>query len=362
MLKYRGSSLIRPGFIGVVLMVLVVLVGLSPEKLITLATAVRYHAVFSDAGGLEVGNRVTISGTKVGTVSNVSLHRGTAVVDFTVDATVQLRSDSTAHIRTGSLLGQRVLTLESAGNGRLEPLSTIPLSRTSSPYSLNDAVGDLTTNVAATDTNQLNQSLDTLSATLDQIAPQLGPAFDGLSRISQSLNSRNESLRDLLTTAGDVTNVLSQRSQQVNTLILNANTLLEVLVDRREAIVGLLANTSAVAQQLSGLVADNEAELAPALDRLNSVVAMLENNRDNIAKALPGLAKQAQTQGEAVSSGAFYNAFISNLSSGQFLAPFIDKAFGIQPRSLFPFPTCGDDGDCYNREETPPVTLPEAPR
>lgn len=362
MLKYRGSHLVRAGILGVVLAVLVVAVGLAPERLVAWATSVRYHAVFGDAGGLETGNDVMVSGTKVGSVSNISLERGAAMVDFTVRSTVRLKSDTTAHIRTGSLLGKRILVLESAGSDSLEPLSTIPLTRTSSPYSLTDAVSDLTTNVAATDTTQLNQSLETLSATLDRIRPQLGPTFDGLSRLSRTLNERNQSLRELLSSASDVTKVLAERGQQVNMLILNANTLLEVLVERRQAIVDLLANTKALASQISGVVADNEHELAPTLDRLNEVAAMLERNRDNITKAIPGLAKSSQTTGEAVSSGAFYNAFISNLPQGQFLKPLLDGAFGIQPRSLVPFPDCGVDGDCYNREETPPPNLPPAPR
>ena len=105
------------------------------------------------------------------------------------------------------------------------------MSRTSSPYSLTEAVSDLTANTAGTDTASLNQSLDTLSATLDQVAPQLGPTFDGLTRLSRSLNSRNETLGELLKSAGDVTGILSERSQQVNTLILNANDLLGVLGD-----------------------------------------------------------------------------------------------------------------------------------
>jgi phospholipid/cholesterol/gamma-HCH transport system substrate-binding protein len=362
MLKYRGKHLIRSGIIGIVLAMLVVAVGLAPERLVAWATSVRYQAVFGDAGGLESGNDVMVSGTKVGSVTRISLERGTAMVDFTVKSTVRLRSDTTAHIRTGTLLGKRVLALESAGTGSLQPLSTIPLSRTSSPYSLTDAVSELTTNVAATDTTQLNQSLDTLSATLDRIRPQLGPAFDGLSRMSRSLNERNQSLRELLSSASDVTKVLAERGQQVNTLILDANTLLEVLVERRQAIVDLLANTKALASQLSGLVADNEHELAPTLDKLNEVLAMLEKNRDNITKAIPGLAKSSQTTGEAVSSGSYYNAFISNLPQGQFLKPLLDGVFGIQPRSLFPFPDCGVDGDCHNREETPPLNLPAAPR
>ena len=354
MLRYHGANLIRPGFIGVVLVTLVILVGLSPDRLVSLATAVRYQALFDEAGGLAVGNDVTISGMKVGTVSHTSLQNGYALVTFTVPGNIQLGSESTAHIRTGTLLGQRVLTVESTGTGTMRPNDVIPVSRTSSPYSLTEALSDLTTNVSATDTQALNQSLDTLSATIDQIAPQLGPTFDGLTRISRSLNDRNQPLRDLLKSAADVTGVLSERSQQVNTLILDGNDLLGVLVARRQAIVRLLANTSALSRQLSGLVADNEQKLAPTLEKLNSVIAMLEKNRDNIAKLLPGFAKFEVTQGETVASGPYYQAYVPNLQPAQLLQPFLDYAFGFRrgvnagqppdnagPRAELPFPYNG---------------------
>ena len=54
-----------------------------------------------------------------------------------------------------------MLTLESAGNTTMKPQTLIPITRTSSPYSLTDAVSELTTNTAGTDTKALNQSLDT---------------------------------------------------------------------------------------------------------------------------------------------------------------------------------------------------------
>lgn len=354
MLRYRGASLIRAGVIGVILIILVIAVGLQPERLYQWATSIRYQALFTEAGGLAVGNDVTVSGIKVGSVSSITLDNGDARVGFTIDGKYALGSDTTAHIRTGTLLGERVLALESAGAGTLDPHQTIPVSRTSSPYSLTEAISDLTANSAATNTDTLNQSLDTLSSTLDEIAPQLGPTFDGLSRLSQSLNSRNESLAQLLKSAGDVTGILSQRSQQVNTLILNANDLVAVLNERRQAIVGLLANTSAVSRQLTGLVADNEKQLAPALERLNRVNQMLEKNRDNLAKALPGLAKYELTQGEIVASGAYYNALIPNIQPAQILQPFLDYMFGFRrgvdagqppdnagPRAELPFPVNG---------------------
>jgi phospholipid/cholesterol/gamma-HCH transport system substrate-binding protein len=331
MLKYRGSaSLIRAGFMGVVLAILVIAVGLQPERLLSYATSLPYQARFAEAGGIFVGNDVTLSGIKVGAVTDVSLDNGDAVVAFTVESRYPLGSETSAHIRTGSLLGQRVLSLESAGSGTLNRTDPIPVSRTSSPYSLSDAVGELTSNTAGTDTQQLNQSLDTLSTTLDEIAPQLGPTFDGLTRLSKSLNSRNETLGELLKSASDVTGILSERSQQVNSLILNANDLLGVLVTRRQAIVDLLANTSAVSKQLIGLVADNEKVLAPTLERLTEVNEVLVRNRDNLAKAIPGAAKYQTTLSEAVSSGPYYTAYVPNFQPAQLLQPFLDYAFGFR--------------------------------
>lgn len=355
MLKYRGTHLIRAGFIGVIVITLIIAVGLQPERLWSLAAQIAYRAQFAEAGGLTIGNKVKMSGVAVGTVTDVSLQGLQPLVTFKVDSTVRLGSDTSAHIRTGSLLGERVLVLESSGDGTLQPLGLIPQTRTSSPYSLTDAVGDLTRNTAATDTATLNQSLETLATTIDQIAPQLAPTFDGLTRLSKSLNSRNQTLAALLSSTSEVTGILADRSQQLNALILNANDLVDVLVQRRQAIIELLSNTSAVAQQLSGVIHDNEQQLAPTLDKLNSVTAMLERSRDNIARMLPALAKFQVTLGETVANGFYYNAYVPDLLPGNFLQPFLDYAFGFRrggkpgdpPRAEFPLPRNG---------------IPEAPR
>ncbi|ABM13660.1 MCE family protein [Mycolicibacterium vanbaalenii] len=357
MQKYRGSSLVRAGFIGAVLIALVIVVGLQPQQLWSMATSVRYQAVFAESGGLAAGNNVKVSGVTVGSVSDVELDRGTAVVTFSVAGAVPLGGDTTASIGIATVLGERVLVLRPAGRESLGAMGVIPLSRTGSPYSLTDAIGEFTSNTEQTDTAAINQSLDTLSDTIERIAPQLAPTFDGVTRLSKSLNSRNESLSGLLEAASDVTGVLSERSAQVNSLLLNANDLLAVLQQRRYAIVNLLASTTAVAQQLSGMVADNERELAPTLEKLNTVAEMLERNRDNITASLKGLAKYQVTQGEAVNNGFFYNGFASNLLPGPAIQPFLDYALGYRrgvdagqppdnagPRAEFPFPYNGIPG------------------
>ena len=342
MIKYRGAHLVRAGFLGVALIVLVIAVGLQPERILNWASSIRYQAQFVEAGGLDVGNDVKVSGVKVGTVTDVSLRQGKAMVTFTVDGKVGLGADTTAHIRTGTLLGERMLTLESSGDGRMAPLTVIPVSRTASPYSLSEAVGDLTRNTAGTSFETLNQSLDTLSATVAQVAPQLGPTFDGLTRLSRSINGRNDQMAELLANTGTVTGILAERSEQVNQLILNSNDLLAVLVERRQAIVAIL------------LIADNEQVLAPMLEKLNSVTAVLEKNRDNLSKGLPGLTKYLSTLSEIVSNGPYYTAYVPNLIPGQFTQPFLDYIFGFRrgtdagrppdnagPRAELPFPYNG---------------------
>lgn len=354
MIKYRGAHLVRAGFLGVALIVLVIAVGLQPERILNWASSIRYQAQFVEAGGLDVGNDVKVSGVKVGTVTDVSLRQGKAMVTFTVDGKVGLGADTTAHIRTGTLLGERMLTLESSGDGRMAPLTVIPVSRTASPYSLSEAVGDLTRNTAGTSFETLNQSLDTLSATVAQVAPQLGPTFDGLTRLSRSINGRNDQMAELLANTGTVTGILAERSEQVNQLILNSNDLLAVLVERRQAIVAILQSTSALAKELSVLIADNEQVLAPMLEKLNSVTAVLEKNRDNLSKGLPGLTKYLSTLSEIVSNGPYYTAYVPNLIPGQFTQPFLDYIFGFRrgtdagrppdnagPRAEVPFPYNG---------------------
>ena len=82
------------------------------------------------------------------------------------------------------------------------------------------------------------------------------------------------------------------------------------------------------------------------------MTAVLEKNRDNIAKALPGLAKFEITVGEGISSMYAYSAFVPNFLAPQIFQPFFDYLWGFRtfdtsrgpgypspvPRSLVPFP------------------------
>lgn len=339
----RERNLSRIGIIGVAVSACLVLAGLQYDRLPFLFGNVRYAALFEDAGGLMPGDYVTLAGVNVGKVDDIALDGTDVRVTFSINESIRLGDSSGADIKTNTILGRKSLQVTTEGADVLRVGSTIPLERTNSPYSLNDALGDLTSTVADLDTNQLNDSLNAVSETLSDTPPELRTALDGITRLSQSINSRDESLKDLLGRAEDVTKILADRSDQINALILDGNQLLGELDRRRNAISELITNVSTVSQQLTGLVQDNEAQMKPTLDKLNSVVANLQKNKDNIGQALDGLAPFSRSLGEAVGSGPFFMAYVANFGMGNVAQTLVDQLVWPEhvPQDLANFPPLG---------------------
>ncbi|MBC2642274.1 MULTISPECIES: MCE family protein [unclassified Rhodococcus (in: high G+C Gram-positive bacteria)] len=310
---------VQVGIIGVAVASMIVIATLQYDQLQFLSGGTQYSAVFEDAGGLMAGDTVTLAGVDVGKVADVELDDQNVLVTFSIQDGIALGDATEANIKTNTVLGRKSLAVTPLGHDTMRVGSTIPLERTNSPYSLNDALGDLSTTVSELDTDKVNNALNAMSGALENTPPELRTALDGLTRLSESINSRDESLRQLLSRAENVTGILAERSGQINSLIVDGNQLFGELDRRRAAISQLIVNISAVSQQLTGLVQDNEEQMKPTLDKLNSVVEILQRNKDNISQALDGLAPYATQLGESVGSGPFFMAYVYNIGIGNLL-------------------------------------------
>lgn len=344
------------GAVGLAVVFGLVLAALQYDKLPFFSGGKTYGAYFAEAGGLKGNAAVQVSGYRVGQVSSINLDGPQVLVTFKVAGNIRLGDRTEAAIKTSALLGTKVLEVTPRGQGQLS--QTIPLAHTSSPYQLSDALGDLTKTISGLDTNRLSDSLATLAQTFKDTPPDLRLAVEGVSRFSETLNARDEQLRNLLANAKKSTAVLAHRSDEIASLIGNTNALLAFLLTQSGALDHIASNLSAVSKQLSGLIADNRAQLTPALDKLNGVLAILDNRKDRIQKSVKLLNAYAMSLGESVSSGPFFNAYIANLLPGQFVQPFIDAAFsdlGLDPHVLLPSqrtePPTGQPA-------TPPLPMP----
>lgn len=335
--RISDAGAFRLGVIGTIVILLAVLVAFEFRSLPFVASGSSYSALFTDTGGLKAGDNVRVAGVTSGNVTSIDIEGATVVVGFTVDETISLGEGTRAEISTETLLGTKELRILPGGAGRLRTGTVIGLEDTNSPYNLTDALGDLTETSDSINTDQLAESMRTLSDTLEQTPDDLRAAVDGVAKLSDTVNSRDESIRQLLTNAERTTAVLAERSGQINLLILDANNILGELDSRRLAVETLFANTAALSDQLTGLVQDNEEQLAPTLTRLQSILDVLRTNKDSIAAAIEGLGPYVTQLGEAVASGPFFNSYIQNLIPGQIIAPLVDEALrnygGILPAS-----------------------------
>ncbi|MEV6602689.1 MCE family protein [Kutzneria sp. NPDC051319] len=270
-----------------------------------------FVAEFTEVGGLGSGDPVVVSGLKVGSVDGVDLDGDHVDVTFSVaDKHVRLGDDTAAAIKAETALGRKELALTPAGSGELQ---RIPLSRTTVPYDVTDALSDVTSQVSQVDTAKVSSALDTVSDTFKDTPPEVKAVLDGLSRVSQTVNSRDAALRDLLLHANNVSGVLAQRNDQLVKILTQGSTLLAELNQRGAAIRSLLTNSVAVSDQLSGLVADNNAQLDPALKQLDDLLTVLQQNRDHLDQVLDRTGPLVREIGEAVGSGPFVDTQVGNL-------------------------------------------------
>lgn len=361
------------GAVGVVVVTAAVAASLTYSKLPFFKSAKDYSAYFAEAGGLLIGTAVQVSGFKAGKVDSIALDGPRVLVTFEVDKHIRLGERTEASIKTKSLLGAKILEITPRGDGRLT--GPIPLERTTSPYQLPDALGDLAATISGLDTNRLTESLGVLADTFADTAPDLKIALSGVARFSTVLADRDAQLRNLLSNANKATTVLSERSDQIVRLLADSNAVLAQLQSQSRALDEISGNIEAASRQLKGFIADHRQTLKPTLDRLNDALTIVDNRKERIALAIRKFNDYALSLGESMSTGPWFNFYIANLIPGQFLQPFVDAAFsdlGLDPNVLLPsqltdpqvgqpgtpalpmpFPRTGQGGE-------PRLTLPDA--
>ncbi|WP_199189899.1 MCE family protein [Mycobacterium sp. ENV421] len=325
------------GAVGAVVIAGIVMGALNWQRLPFLNPGRNYSAYFAEAGGLFTGATVEVSGLPVGKVSSIELDGPQVLVAFRINGDVHLGERTLAAIKTKGLLGTKMLDVTPRGDG---PLSgPIPRDRTTSPYQLPDALGDLTTTISGLDTQQLSQSLSTMAETFAHTPSDLHRAVAGVSRFADTLDKQDAQLRNLLANAAKTTQVLAERTDQIVELVRQTNSLLIALNAQSAGLDQLWLKLSDVSRQLKGFIAENRTQLKPALEKLNGVLTIVDDRKGRVQEAIKRLNSYAMSLGESVSSGPFFKAYLANLFPGQFVQPFIDAAFsdlGVDPATLLP--------------------------
>ena len=103
---------------GLVIVACVTVAAFKYDRLPFIKNTNDYAAYFSEAGGIQTGSSVRVSGMGVGRVTDVRLEGTKVRVGFTVRNIVELGDRTEAAIKTETMLGAKMLELTLAWRGR----------------------------------------------------------------------------------------------------------------------------------------------------------------------------------------------------------------------------------------------------
>ncbi|HEY3466501.1 MAG TPA: MCE family protein [Amycolatopsis sp.] len=311
-IRRAADPRVRTALAGLAVLALGVVTALNVRNLPVIGDGTTYSAEFSEAAGLFEGNDVRVAGVKVGRVSDIELRGDHVLVSFKAKG-AWLGDATGAAIRLKTVLGQKYLALDPQGEDTLDPGTPIPRSRTSVPYDVLTAFGELSSTVDRIDTTQLAKSFDTLSATLANTPGSVRAALTGLSRLSDTLATRDHQLATLLGNTRVVSQTLVDRDAAVQQLLSDGNQLLAEVSSREQAISTLLDGSRQLGAELSGLIRDNDAQLGPLLTQLDQLTSMLQRNQDALAAGIKGFAPLVRFGTNIAGSGRWIDGYLCGL-------------------------------------------------
>jgi phospholipid/cholesterol/gamma-HCH transport system substrate-binding protein len=181
------------------------------------------QAVFPTAGGLEVGDPVTINGVKTGRVSAIQLRREDVVVSMEFDKQVDIRRDAKASIMMLELMGGKKIELLSGSSPDRLPAS-VPIQ--------GSYEGDISTLVAMV--ASLSETLRSVTGRADTLFASLNTLFEGdrlQQNIERTLGKAEAAMTSVDRAAGRADRLLAENAPGLRRTLSEAEEALHALND-----------------------------------------------------------------------------------------------------------------------------------
>jgi phospholipid/cholesterol/gamma-HCH transport system substrate-binding protein len=278
-----------------------------------------FHAIFTNASGLESGDTVRIAGVEVGKVTGVSVTKEhQAKVDFTVASSQHLTTATLASIQFENLLGQRYLQISQGAPGG-KPLrsgATIPDSETTPGLDLTAVFSGFQPLLAALNPQQVNDLTNAIIQVFQGQSGAVGNLIDQTAALTSNLGQQQTSIDEILDNLTPLLTKVNSQDTNLQSLIAGLAQLAKGLngSDQGQGVGNTVTALSQLTQAASGLLNG----VQPALDRdisgLSSAANVLNQNQtqlDTVIKGLPGLLSALD---KASSSGNYLTVYICDLT------------------------------------------------
>ncbi|GAA5162840.1 virulence factor Mce family protein [Pseudonocardia eucalypti] len=307
--RFREFNVLATALVGLGIIGLALVVAFTYPTL-PFVRGTTYKALFTEAGGLKTGDEVRVAGTAVGKVIDMDLVGNRVQVSFTAGRS-RLGTSTTAAIKTGTLLGKRYLGITPGPGPVMSGGDTIPVEHTLAPYSITSSIENVTQQIHDFDKTKLEAALNSFSGAFQDTPENFKATFANVKALSQTLNTRDQALRELLAHANAVSAVFAARTGDFQRLLRDGNLLLDELQRRKGLIEESLRGFQHVIHQTTELVKENDEQLYPTLDELNRLLAILNQHDHDLSVAIQRVSGFIGGLSEGIADGPQFAASVA---------------------------------------------------
>ncbi|HWU22440.1 MAG TPA: MCE family protein [Nocardioides sp.] len=297
----------RVGLVGIAVGLLLAL-GIVVISTVNFGTKT-YIAELANTGGLRKGEDVEVHGVHEGKVTGIQIKGDHVEVKFALAKDINLGSLTTASVKVATLLGTHYLQVLPQGTGTLAG-DSIPVDRTTVPYNLQDVIQKGSHSLEKLNAPVLANALTQMADTLGASQKSIGPALQGVARLSEAVANRSGQLGRLLTSARSVSAQLSDSSQDIIGLMKQTNLVVAEVTARKVAIHRLLVETTGLSQALTAIVQATNGKLRPALVDINDVISGLNQDKSQLQQVLTVMAPAVRYVANATGNGPYIDLYV----------------------------------------------------
>lgn len=285
---------------------------------ISFAPTRTFHANFTDATGVTVGDKVRLSGVEVGRVTGVELDGELdarhARITFTVDEDVPLHDSATLALRYENIVGRRYLAIsQEPGATPLEAGTTIDVGRTSPALNLTVLFNGFQPLFRALDPEQTNRLADLMVRTLQGEGTTYASLLRSTASLTSELADRDQVIGNVVDNLGAVLSTIADRDARLTRLIVTFRDLMQGLAKDRDAISTALPDLSDLLTVSTGLIRDVRGPLRKDVAHLSDIVAVLDKDRPLIEESLQRLPRRNRAQTRTGSYGSQFNFYMCGI-------------------------------------------------
>ncbi|MGU3293921.1 MCE family protein [Williamsia sp. M5A3_1d] len=275
-----------------------------------------FHAEFTDVSGLRAGDRVTVAGVEVGSVSGVSITgRNRVTVDLGVDDSYRPTQGTRALVRYLNLTGDRYLELAD-GPGDPVPMrqgSTIPVNRTSPALDLDLLLGSFRPLLRAVAPDQVNALSSEVLSVLQGQGATVASLLARTASLTADLADRDQVIGSLITNLNTVLGTVADHRDDFSAAVRSASDLASGLAADRTTVGAALTRIDGAAGTLADLLIDTRDPLRDGIGQLRRTATQLDSGRDTVNSVLGRLPDAYASLSRLGAYGNFFNYYLCGL-------------------------------------------------